>query len=132
MGSPILPKASQSCRNRQNKTGSRLAALDDLSMLHKQKSPAIAAGLLIFKTASNRTPRLAIGMRASLILVGRSRIELRDHAFQRLESLLGEIGIEPRDLLRFGHEGLIGGLRVFGLHFDRLVQRLHAGQLLDE
>src|SRR5713101_9208700 len=70
---------------------------------------------------ANRAPRL----------VGRCRGELRDEAFERLVSLLGEIGIKPRDLLRLGHECLIGGLREFGMHFNRLVQRLHAGQLLD-
>src|SRR5438552_2847898 len=62
-------------------------------------------------------------------LAGRRRGELRDEAFERLVGLLGEIGIKPCDLLRLGHEGLIGGLREFGLHFNRLVQRLHAGQL---
>src|ERR1700730_13464213 len=42
---------------------------------------------------------------------GGSRGKLRDHAFQRLEGLLGEIGIQSRDLLRLGHERLVGGLR---------------------
>jgi hypothetical protein len=65
-------------------------------------------------------------------LVGGCRGELRDEAFERLVSLLGEIGVKPSDLLRLGHEGLISGLREFGLHFNRLVQGLHAGQLLDE
>ena len=48
----------------------------------------------------------------------RSRVELRDQAFVGLEGLLGEIGVEPRDLLRFRDEGLVGGAREFGLRFE--------------
>ena len=67
-----------------------------------------------------------------IALAGGGRRELRDDAFQRLVGLLGEIGVEPRDLLRLRNERLISGLREFGLHFERLVQRLHARQLLDK
>src|SRR5258708_38466503 len=82
-----------------------------------RKSPAATAGLLVL-----RPPQL----------VSRGRGELRDQTFERLEGLLGKIGVKSRDFLRLGHEGLISGLREFGLHFNRLVHRLHAGQLLDE
>src|SRR5471032_1919364 len=34
---------------------------------------------------------------------------------ERLESLLGEIAIQPADLLRFGDEGLVSRLGIFGL-----------------
>src|SRR5262249_32615569 len=36
------------------------------------------------------------------------------------------------DLLRFRNEGLVGGAGEIGLGFECLVQRLHAGKLLDE
>src|SRR5665647_3636058 len=66
------------------------------------------------------------------VLAGGGRGKLGDDAFQRLEGLLGEVGVKSRDLLRLGHEGLERRLGVFALHFDRLLQRLHAGQLLDK
>ena len=62
----------------------------------------------------------------------RSRGELRNQALVGLEGLLGEIGVETRDLLRLRDERLVGRAREFGLRFERLVQRLHAGKLLDE
>jgi hypothetical protein len=51
----------------------------------------------------------------------RGRGKLRDQALVGLEGLLGEFGVETRDLLRFGDEGLVGRAREFGLRFDRLV-----------
>src|SRR6266516_798785 len=54
-----------------------------------RKSPAATAGLFCFQGRQ---------------LAGRCRGELRHEAFDRLVSLLGEIGIKPRDLLRLGHE----------------------------
>src|ERR1700738_214230 len=33
------------------------------------------------------------------------RGELRDYALERLEGLLGKVGVKPCDLLRLGHEG---------------------------
>ena len=61
----------------------------------------------------------------------RGRGKLRDQALVGLEGLLGEIGVEAGDLLRFRDEGLVGRAREFGLRFDRLVQRLHAGELFN-
>ena len=65
-------------------------------------------------------------------LRGSRRRELRDQAFHRLEGLLGEIAIEPSDLLRVGDETLVGGLREIGLQLERLVQRLRGGEFFDE
>src|ERR1019366_7964545 len=79
-----------------------------------------------------RIDRAGTRQKARNLLVDSGRGELRHDAFQWLEGLLGEIGIEPCDLLRLSHEGLVGGFRIFGLHFDRLVERAYAGQLLDE
>src|SRR6185312_14835530 len=42
----------------------------------------------------------------------------------------GEIGIELAELGSLGDEALIGALGELGLHFDRLVERLDAEQLL--
>jgi len=59
-----------------------------------KKKPGQMAGLFNFEN--------------SVCLVGGGRGELRDHAFDRLEGLLGEVGIKPCDLLRFRYEGLVG------------------------
>src|SRR5665213_410464 len=84
------------------------------------------------KKARLRSRALISKPRSMLSVSSGGRSELRHDAFQRLEGLLGKIGVEPRDLLRLRHEGLVGGLGEFSLHFERLVQRLHARQLLDE
>src|SRR5690349_7287776 len=62
---------------------------------------------------------------------GRRR-KLCDDAFERLECLLGEIAIEAGNLLGIRDEGLVGGLGELALRLERLVQRLHARELLDE
>src|SRR4030081_2729349 len=59
----------------------------------------------------------------------RRRRELRDQALIGLVGLLGEIGVKARDLLGLGNKGLVGRAREFSLRFNRLVQRLHAGEL---
>src|SRR5215216_3088835 len=90
-----------------------------------KKSPAATAGLFCFRNAGsdfNREPKILV----------RGRGELCDQAFVGLEGLLGEIGVESRDLLRFRDEGLVGRAGEFGLRLDRLVHRLHAGQLFNE
>src|SRR5450759_2272425 len=56
-------------------------------------------------------------------------LRLRHQGLERLVGLLGEIGIEFADLGGLGYEALIGGLGVFGLHLDRLLERLDAEQL---
>src|SRR5262249_18822008 len=88
----------------------------------KEKSPAAMAGLFISKCRFRSDPKTLV----------RGRVELRGQAFVRLEGLLSEIGIEARDLLRLGDEGFVGRARKFGLRLERLVQRLHAGELLDK
>ena len=61
---------------------------DNSSQVRRQeKSPAMTAGLFD-------------SWKAALRLVRGGRGELRDQALERLEGLLGEIGIEPGDLLR--------------------------------
>src|SRR6185437_3642295 len=85
----------------------------------KRKSPAAAAGLLHLKGAGDAS-------------VSGDRRELGHHAFQRLECPLGEIAVETRNLLGVGHESLVSGLGKFALRFERLVERLHARELLHE
>ena len=60
------------------------------------------------------------------------RAELGNQALERLEGLLGTVAVEAGDLLRFGDEGFIGRAGELGLGFQRLVERLHAGQLFDK
>ena len=54
-----------------------------------------------------------------------------EDAFERLVGFLGEIGVQLTELGRFGDEAFVCRLGVLGLHFDRLVQRLDAEQLLE-
>src|SRR5205807_4466770 len=86
---------------------------------HQIKSPAVKPGFLIFESSVDDLP-------------GRGGRELRDHAFERLVGLLDEVGVETGNLLRLRDEGFVRGLRVFGLHFKRLVKRLHARELFDK
>src|SRR5207249_5675740 len=104
---------AQENRRRRKKT-----AEEDREQNLQEKSPAATAGLFVFDLAVARLVR--------------RRSELRDQAFVGLEGLLGEIGVEAGDLLRLGNEGLIGRAGKFGLRFDRLVQRLHAGKLFNK
>ena len=48
-----------------------------------------------------------------------------------VESLLGKIAVESADLQRLDDEGLVSRLGVFGLDFNGLVERPHAGKFLD-
>src|SRR3982074_1623195 len=89
------------------------ASPDNPGKFEQEKKPGQTAGLFDVEN--------------SVCLVGGGRGELCEPSFDRLEGLLGEFGIKPRDLLRLRYEGLVGRLRVFGLHFHRLVQGLHAG-----
>jgi hypothetical protein len=73
---------------------SKLRIAKQSRQIQPRKSPAIMAGLFDFEN--------------SVCSVGGGRGELRDHAFDRLEGLLGEVGIKPCDLLRLRDEGLVG------------------------
>src|SRR5712671_2437175 len=111
---PRLPMHSRT----SSRKSPSCASQDNPGLPGTRKKPGRKAGLFDFRNA--------------LRLVSGGRDELCNQAFVRLEGLLGEIGVEPCDLLRLGYERLVGGLGVFGLHFERLVQRLHARQLLDQ
>jgi hypothetical protein len=80
-----------------NSIGTPLAKLRAARIFPKstaqEKSPAVTAGLFVFEKAA--------------LLVRRGRNELGNQAFVGLESLLGEVGVETRDLLGFGNEGLV-------------------------
>src|SRR5947207_7977267 len=90
----------------------------------------IPVGVKKTRQSKKIEPRSAsIGTETALV---RGRNELRNQAFVGLEGLLGEIGVEAGDLLRLGNEGLIGRAGEFGLRFDSLVQRLHAGKLFNK
>ncbi len=71
-----------------------VARREVIRQIQPRKSPATMAGLFDFEN--------------SVCLVSGGRGELRDHAFDRLEGLLGEVGIKPCDLLRLRYEGLVG------------------------
>src|ERR1700679_3711019 len=100
-----------------------------MSAKPKQEKPG-RNGRAFYSRRSKQKIRAAADKRTATILLHGSRDELRSQAFERLEGLLGEIGVHRRDLLRFRHESLKGGFREIGLGFDGLVDRLHAGQLL--
>src|ERR1700730_3163217 len=53
-------------------------------------------------------------------------------SFPRLEDLLGKLAVKFTNLLRLGNKVLISPLCEFGLNLDRLVDRAHAHELLDE
>ena len=59
------------------------------------------------------------------------RGHLRNEASEGLVRLLGKITVECANLLRLSDEGLVSRLREFGLNFNRLVERLHARELLN-
>src|SRR5262245_23925878 len=99
--------------------GTRLAPAcleNSAALAVQQKSPAPRAGLFFLDYGRSV----------------RSRRELGHQALDRLEGLLGEVAVEAGDLLRVGDERLIGGTRVVALRFQRLVERLHARELLGE
>src|SRR6476659_3527815 len=86
----------------------------------QRKSPAEWAGLCVLKTTLLYTQSLL------------RRSGLRDIGLERLVGFLGEIGIELADLGRLRDKALVGRLRIVGLDFNRLLERLHAQQLLHD
>ena len=60
------------------------------------------------------------------------RLELGEGGLDRLDRFLGDGLVELAELGRLGDEAFVGRLGEFRLKRDRLVQLLHADQLLDE
>ena len=89
--------------------------IQDSRITRQTKSPTNEVGLCspnAYATLRNKHKHLT----------QRYLLRLRHQGFKRPVGLLGQIGIELANLGGLGHKTFVGGLGVFGLHLDRLVE----------